>query len=337
MWQTIGQHKTLKLLEHSIKNNELAHAYLIAGPPHVGKMTLALELAQAVNCEGDQPPCKECQPCHKIANRKHADVIIINDTESSPSDSKTNLEIGIDEIKALQHSASLPPYEGKYKVFIINGAENLSHDAANRLLKTLEEPPPHVVIILITSNDLLVLPTITSRCQRLELSPLPRDQIAKLLTSSYMVDDQKARLLASLSQGCPGWAINAVLDNVLLTQRVQFIADMLTLLEATWNERLSYAAKLGDNKRLAEEILKSWLSCWRDIMLIKYNCKETVTNSDYLGAFDELCQKLTSKEMENFVDSLNRSLGYITTNANPRLVLEVVLLNMPKLRKNSGG
>jgi DNA polymerase-3 subunit delta' len=337
MWQTIGQHKTLELLERSIKNNELSHAYLITGPPHVGKMTLALELTQAINCEGDQPPCKECQPCHKIANRKHADVMIIDDTESSPSDSKTNLEIGKDEIKALQHSASLPPYEGKYKVFIINRAENLSHEAANRLLKTLEEPPPHVIIILVTSNDLLVLPTITSRCQRLELRPLPLEQITKLLTSSYKVDNQKARLVAGLSQGCPGWAINAVLDNALLTQRAQFIEDMLALLETTWNERFAYAAKLGDNKRLAEEILKSWLSCWRDIMLIKYNCKEKAVNSDYLEAFEELCQKLTSKEVENFIDSLNQSLGYITTNANLRLVLEVTLLNMPKIGKNSGG
>lgn len=333
MWQTIGQNRILALLEHSIKNNELAHAYLIAGPPHIGKMTLAIDFAQAINCEGTQPPCKECQACRKIAGRKHADVVIINNTEDGSAGSKTHSEISIDEIRELQHSANLPPYEGKRKIFIINGAERLSNEAANCLLKTLEEPPPHVIITLLTSNEPMVLPTIVSRCQRLELKPLPHDDICKILIGYYKLDSQKAKLLANLAQGCPGWAINAALDNTALVQRAQFIKDMFALLEATWGERLAYAAKLGDSRIVAEEIFKTWLVCWRDIMLIKNGYKEAVASSDYLEILERVSQKVTLVEMRNFINILIKSLSYIASNANLRLVIEVALLNMPKTGK----
>ncbi len=333
MWQTIGQQKALALLEHSIKNNELAHAYLLIGPPHIGKMTLAIDFAQAVNCEGSQPPCKECQACKKIAAGKYADVIVIEGTESGSTQAETGLEIGIDEIKALQHSANLPPYEGKFKIFIINGAESLSHEAANCLLKTLEEPPPYVIIILLTSNESLVLPTIISRCQRLELKPVANEEISKILTTLYGLDSQKAKLLAGLAQGSPGWAINAMVDANVLAQRTQFIEEMFSLLEATWGERLTYAAKLGTSRASAQEALKNWLSCWRDIMLIKTGCKEAVINLDYLETLERLSQELTVAEVRNFIQSVSRSLIYTTTTANLRLIMEVALLNMPRARK----
>jgi DNA polymerase-3 subunit delta' len=333
MWQTIGQDRTLALLEYSIKNNELAHAYLIVGPPHIGKMTLATDFAQAINCQGSEPPCKECHACKKIASRKHADVIIIDSPEDDSQGSRTRVEIGIDQIRELQRNAALPPYEGKYKVFIINGAESLSQEAANCLLKTLEEPPPHVIIILLTANESLVLPTIASRCQRLELRPLSHSDICKILTSTYEVDSKKANLLAGLAQGCLGWAINAVLDNSALTQRTQFLDEMLTLLEEAWDERMAYAAKLGDSRMLVEETLKTWATFWRDIMLIKNGCKEAVINSDYLAKLETVAQKATLAEVRDFISVLTRSLGYIASNANLRLAMEVVLLNMPRTER----
>ncbi len=335
MWQTIGQQRALSLLEHGIKNNGLAHAYLIIGPPHIGKMTLAIDFAQAINCQYSQPPCKECQTCKKIAGGKHADVRVIEGTEDGSAEAKTGSQISIDEIKALQHSANLPPYEGKYKIFIINGAENLSHEAANCLLKTLEEPPPHVIFVLLTSNESLVLPTIISRCQRLELKPLASEEISRMLTTSYKLDGQKARLLAGLAQGCPGWAINAVSDNTVLAQRAQFVEEMFFLLETTWGERLTYAAKLGSNKASAEQALRNWLSCWRDIMLIKNSCKEAVVNSDYLETLQDLSQRLNIAEVRTFIQSIERSLAYIATNANLRLIMEVTLLNMPRLKERA--
>ncbi len=260
------------------------------------------------------------------------DGIIIEGMETSSPETKTGQEIGIDEIKVLQHNANLPPYEGKFKIFIINGAESLSHEAANCLLKTLEEPPPYVLIILLTSNKSLVLPTVISRCQQVELKPLAREEISQILTNLYGLDDQKAKLLAGLAQGSPGWAINAAVDGAVLAQRTQLIEEMVSLLEATWGERLTYAARLGANRMSAQEALRNWLSCWRDIMLIKTGCEEAVINLDYLETLERLSQELTIAEIRNFIQSVSKSLTYVATTANLRLIMEVALLNMPRTR-----
>jgi len=124
MWQTIGQPEALALLKHSFETGSLAHAYLFVGAPHIGKMALALDLARAVNCVGSESPCSQCQSCKRITDGKHADIRIISlNSAKDPGDTKARVEISIDDIRELQHNASLPPFEGKYKVFIIDGAE----------------------------------------------------------------------------------------------------------------------------------------------------------------------------------------------------------------------
>ncbi len=154
MWQVVGQDRVISLLQRSLEKKALAHAYLLVGPPHVGKMTLALDLAKAINCDAAAPPCGECTACRRIASGKHADVQIIGlagDGDSAEARSQT--EISIDQIRQMQHSACLPPFEGRYKVFIIEGAELLSNEAANCLLKTLEEPEEKIVFLLLAARE----------------------------------------------------------------------------------------------------------------------------------------------------------------------------------------
>ncbi len=113
MWQVVGQARAVSLLKRNLERKAVAHAYLFVGPPHVGKMTLALNLAQALNCEAAEPPCGECLSCQKIASAKHADVQIIGLTTDGDSvEAKSRAEISIDQIRQMQHSASLPPFEG---------------------------------------------------------------------------------------------------------------------------------------------------------------------------------------------------------------------------------
>jgi len=139
MWRVIGQERMVSLLRRSLDKGIVAHAYLFTGPPHIGKMTLALDLARALNCEATKPPCGECVSCQKIDQGKHADVQIIGlNSINDTSGDKRQAEISIDQIRQLQHSANLPPFEGRCKVFIIDRAEFLSIEAANCLLKTLD-------------------------------------------------------------------------------------------------------------------------------------------------------------------------------------------------------
>lgn len=337
MWQTIGQPEALALLEHSLETGNLAHAYLFVGAPHVGKMTLALELARAVNCQGSETPCGECQSCRRIADGKHTDITIISlDSAKDSGEAKSRVEISIDDIRGLQHNASLPPFEGKCKVFIIDGAEYLSSEASNCLLKTIEEPPPQVLILLLSAEELRLLPTVVSRCQRIELKPMSVDKIEKILIESYGIDGDRARLLARLSQGYLGWALRASSDDRYLAQRNQRLTEMFSLLTAGWEERFSYTAKLGNERKSADEIIKLWLDWWHDVMLTKCECKQAVTNVDHIPTLEKWAQVLDLSEIRAFINSLHKSLSQIAMNANLRLVFEILMLDMPKKEVKQG-
>ncbi|UCH51544.1 MAG: DNA polymerase III subunit delta' [Chloroflexota bacterium] len=337
MWQTIGQPEALALIEHSLKTGNLAHAYLFVGAPHIGKTTLALDLARAVNCQGNQPPCGECQSCRRITDGKHTDITIISLNPGKDSgETKSRVEISIDDIRELQHNASLPPFEGKCKVFIIDGAEYLSTEAANCLLKTIEEPPPQVMILLLTANESRLLPTVVSRCQRIELKPLVSDEIEKILTESNGVDGDRAKLLARLSQGCLGWALIISADDTYLVQRNQRLTEMSSLLTAGWEERFSYTAKLGNERKSAEEMIKLWLAWWHDVMLTKCDCKHAIANVDHTPTLEKWAQALSLLEIRNFINSLHKSLSQIAMNANLRLVFEILMLDMPKKEVKQG-
>ena len=334
MWQVIGQTRVVTLLQRSLEEESLAHAYLLVGPPHVGKMTLALNLAQALNCQGTERPCGECASCQKIASANHADVQVIGLTQNVDSaEAKLRTEIGIDQIRQMQHSASLPPFEGKYKIFIIEGAEFLSTEAANCLLKTLEEPTGKVVFILLTTNDGLLPATVVSRCQRLELSPLAATEVETALNSRWGIEPQKAKLLARLSHGCLGWALSAASDDGLLQQRAEKIDRLLDIINADYEERFAYANQLAaqftQNRGLVQEVLDLWLDWWRDLLLVKIGCSDIITNVDRLDKLTEIAEDYRLAQIKAFINSIQAAGEQLRQNANPRLVLEVLMLDMP--------
>jgi DNA polymerase-3 subunit delta' len=243
MWQLAGHSRATTLLQQSLRNGQLSHAYLLVGPAHVGKFTLARNLAQAVNCESESRPCQECTSCRRIATSKHSDIHIVDLV------SVEKKEIGIRQIAEMQTAAHLPPFEGKCKVFIFDRAEMLSNEAANSLLKTLEEPPPNILIILLTARESALLPTIASRCQRVELRPLPLGLVIDVLVKDYQVPQERADFLARLSGGCLGWALQALRDETLLSSREQRLEDFSRLCAA--GEQL----EMNANPRLALEVL----------------------------------------------------------------------------------
>jgi len=336
MWQVAGQDKILSLLDYSLKTNTIAHAYLLAGPRHVGKGTLAVNLAQALNCDGPELPCGQCRSCQRILEGKHADVTPIG------LDSRT--EIGIDDIRGLQRLANLPPYEGKCKVFIIDDAEYLSTEAANSLLKILEEPPPRVVWLLLAAEEEHLLPTIISRCQRLELKPVPSERIQEVLVNSYKVDANKAKLLTQLCHGRLGWALSALANDKILEQRAQRIDKLVSLLTPTsrsLEQRFAYAQELASqfsqDRRAGAEIMEIWLDWWRDLMLIKGGCQEAIINVDYETTLEEQARGLSLSEIKEFLANLGLLQEVISKNVNPRLAWEWLMLNLPrkKLSKKS--
>ncbi len=335
MWQVIGQSRAVSLLQRGLERGTLAHAYLFAGPPHVGKMTLALNLAQALNCEAAEPPCGVCDSCQKIASAKHADVQIISLASNGDSaQAKSRAEIGIDQIREMQHSSSLPPFGGKYKVFIIDRAELLSIEAANCLLKTLEEPAGKAVFILLTINERLLPATVISRCQRLELPPVAIGEVEAALNSGRGIEPGKASLLARLCHGCLGWAISAALDDSLLQQRAEKLNRLLDIIDADYEERFAYAARLAtqfsQNREVVQEILNLWLDWWRDLLLVKAACSDAITNVDLMATLVEMAGVYNLAQIRAVINSIQSAKEELKQNANPRLVLEVLMLDIPR-------
>lgn len=326
MWQIAGHEKAVGLLDSSLKGGKLAHAHILVGPPHVGKMTLAMNLAQALNCEEDEKPCGICPQCLRIGGGKHADVQVIG------VDGRA--EIGIDQIREMEHAASLRPFEGRHRVFVIDGAEHLSREAANCLLKTLEEPPPQVQLVLLAANERLLLPTVLSRCRKLELRPLALPVVERALIERWGVDERRARSLARLSSGCLGWAVGALADEHILSERSEKLARIIRLASEGREERFAYAANLANqfsrDRESVRELLSLWTGWWRDLLLVKGRCGDFTVNVDEEATLYGEAEAYCLREIKGFIDSLQQAVAQLGQNANPRLVLEVLMLSMPR-------
>ena len=331
MFRIHGHGPTVNLLERSLKEGRLHHAYLLVGPDHVGKTTLATQLAQAVNCTGESPPCGECESCQRITQGYHADVVVLGVNAGQEDESRKSIRI--DTIRELQHSASLRPYEGRKRVYIIQEAERMSQEAANALLKTLEEPPPDVLLIALTADIDSLLPTVISRCMQLDLRPLAISEVTQLLQDEYNVAAAKAEEFARLSRGGVGWAIPAVQDPepaAALHQRLERIANVS---EGDLDHRFSYADDLArrfprDRAAVREE-LYLWLRWWRDILLILQRQPDQVVHVTWLETLERLASSVSPAEVVAWAHVITDTLDALDQNANTRLALEVMMLEIP--------
>ena len=338
MWSLIGNGHAVTGLAESLRLGRGAHAYLIEGPAGVGKMTLALDLAQALNCTGDEPPCGECVQCHRIARGKHADVQVIGLRAQDDDEGAAHKELRIEQIKELQQAAGLSPFEGSFRVFIIDGAEDLNGEAANRLLKTLEEPPPAVCIILISSDAARLLPTITSRCRRIVLRPLTATAVEEALVSHWKAEPERAALLARLAEGRIGWAVSAAHDETVLAGRSAQLDEVVGLSSQGYHDRLSLAGKLAAGYGRDREGLHGWLvlmeQWWRDLLLVKGGRPDLAVNLDRQSELESAARSLPLSAIAGALVRARSASEHLEKNVNPRLALDVLMVNLPLIRRD---
>jgi DNA polymerase-3 subunit delta' len=223
-WKRVRGHDELvRILEEAVRRGRLAHAYLFVGPQGLGKRLLAEELAKTLLCEGRQPnhfeACDQCPACAQVAAGTHPDFFRVGRPEDKH-------ELPIDVIQTLCQKLSLKAARGRGKVAVLDDADDLNEESANCFLKTLEEPPPGSLLILIGTSTARQLPTILSRCQVIHFKPLPEEVVVDLLQAQGVKDKAFAQRLARLSGGSPGQAL-ALADEKLWQFRRRFLEGLV--------------------------------------------------------------------------------------------------------------
>jgi DNA polymerase III subunit delta' len=330
-----GHEAAVKAFEGALRDGRMHHAYLITGPAHVGKLTLAMQLAQAMNCltPGDEP-CGTCEACTRIAAGTHADVRVIRVDPEATEGPKT--AIGIDAVRDLIASAHLRPYEGRTRVFVFDGADTMTNDAANALLKVLEEPPPDVRLLLLAPSEESVLPTIRSRCQHVELHPLPVSLVAQVLAAEHGMGAEQADIVARLSRGCLGWAIEAAHEPALLAGVHQGLERIAEVVEEGLEDRFGYAEQLARrfqrDRATGREELFLWLRWLRDVLLVQQGQVDAIVNVSWRETIQRHAGGLTPADTVRWLHLVTESIEVMDRNANPRLALDVMMLEAPSVR-----
>lgn len=330
-WNMLGHEWAVEMLRQHAARGEVRHAYLFCGPPGVGRRTLALRLAQALNCTAPvEPgvPCGTCRDCRQTDAMQHPDLNVIQAMDEDGS-AKVNGTLKVDQIRAVQHSLSLRPYQAKFRVALFLRFQEANDNAANALLKTLEEAPAHAILLLTADTPEQLLPTIISRCEILRLRALPVSTIEADLLSRG-VDEERARLLAHISGGRPGYARTLVDDLTLLEKREERLNDLQTMLSATRVEKFSYAEKLAKDKDIMRQTILVWLSYWRDVMLRAVQAETPLVNVDRNMEIELLAGQVDLSTARRVVSELESVLEKMDRNVNSRLLAEVLLLDFPK-------
>lgn len=326
-WNMLGHEWAVDLLRTHIRRQELRHAYLLCGAKGVGRRTLALRLAQAVNCP--QPlepgePCLTCRICRQIERMQQADLLVVQAE-------KEGGVLKVDQVRELQNSLALSPYETSYKVALLLRFEEAHPSAMNALLKTLEEPAPRAILLLTADSPESLLPTIVSRCEVLRLRPMPIEALEAGLRDDHGLDEQEARLFAHLSGGRPGLALRLSRDGGLMAGRVEGLNELARLMSCSLTERFKSAERLSKDKEKLRDVLELWLSFWRDVTLSAAGAQAPVANLDWQASIAQAANALGLARSVEMTRQIERSVRLLDRNVNPRLLVEALMFDLPRI------
>ena len=312
----IGHEQIIEQLLHAIESDRIAGAYLFAGPAYIGKETVARYFAKSINCTAsEQGSCDKCLSCRKIDNGNHPDVQIIQ-----PS----GTWMKIDQIRELQKWIVYQPLEGKRKVYILTEADCMNLEAANCLLKTLEEPPAGSVLILITSNLDALLPTIRSRCQIIDFHPLPIPDLAAYLIQQFSLAEHKAFPIASLSGGAVGKALTR------LRGEEDFSQESIPEIMET-RDRLA-AFRIAEQLSQNQEALDHLVTWYRDLLLLHQGAPiDSLTHTNHADSLRHLASEYSRLKLQSAIRLIFETKDLLKRNVNATLALEVMVLKL--LRK----
>ena len=331
-WNIVGHEHAINTLRRMLAAQRVRHAYLFTGPEHIGKTLLAQRFAQTLLCTGGpdpniapQSPCNICLSCRKVMHSNHPDVHYISRLQGRQF-------ILIDQVRTLQSDSARRTLEGRRNIFIIEGMHQMNLDAANCLLKTLEEPEPDVVLLLTAPDPGLLLPTILSRVQLVPMHLLTTLQIKTALEERWQIESDEASLIAALAAGRMGWAVQAVEDEHMLEERKAQLETLTALPSFSKVRRFDVAQRLSMDSDKLRDILELWLLWWHDMVLAANNSLDLTVNVDMRGQLQKQAAKIGSSEAQRMIHAILRTTEALEQNVNARVALEVLMLDLPTVR-----
>ena len=319
----LGHEQIIEHLQNAIKTDKVSHAYILDGPDMSGKKMIADAFSMTLECEKKgTEPCMECHSCKQALGKNQPDIIYLQHEKPNT--------ISVDDIRSqINNDIGVKPYSSPYKVYIVDEAEKMNVQAQNALLNTIEEPPAYAVILLLTNNAEIFLPTILSRCVRLSLKAVPDEKIKAYLMENYEVPDYKADVCVAFAQGNVGKAIELAESedfNEIKNSALQLIKrlDDIELYEMTEAVKQISNYKLQINDYF--DLIMIW---YRDVLLYKatadvnklifkeevYEIKKEASRSSYGG-------------IENILEALEKAKIRLNANVNFDLVIELLLLTI---------
>ena len=314
----IGHKEIIEKLKNALRSGRIANAYIFSGPKDIGKEFVAMNFAKALNClssdRSSEDSCDKCISCRKIDDGNHADVMVIR---------PEGTRLKINQMRSLQRQGSYRAMEGNYKVYIITEAEKMTAEAANSMLRTLEEPPGAMVLILLTSIYSALLPTIRSRCQSLKFSLVPLALLRDTLMERFGLLESKAKWAAIRSQGKVGRALKLAKEDKEKDDDIFASFPDLSRKRGSLLDIFKKAESLGK----AQDSLDALLCWYRDLLLVKQGCsKELLIHSDKESDLEKIARLYTDVQIEKLIRTTLKTQSLIQRNVNPALALEVMMI-----------